>query len=293
MKKIIISIMSATLLMGAFGANAQEPAKKQYTPEKGDFAIGFDIVPIIRTIGTSIKGKESTTQIGATPFTYEDMRTQPTVSILGKYMLTDKWGVRVNLGVTVDNKNTKAYVKDDLAAAINPMADKRVVDVETITKTGTSLMGGVEYRLGKSRIQGVFGAGLLFAFSTYDAKYQYGNKLTEINHYPSTVINTSSYAGIPNGYRITEARTPGANFTLGGYASAGVECFVAPKMAIGAEVNLALYGVMGYKGIVKSEGFNVDYNKVETFTQQVTPGNTGVHFGTDNLGGSLYMSFYF
>lgn len=297
MKKTLITLSS--MLLMALSLNAQTAVSetktaKQYTPEKGDFAIGFDMVPVLRTIGSCFSSKIESEPIGGTPFTYDDMHATPNVSIIGKYMLTDRWGLKVNLGVMVNNYNEKAYVKDDLGMLINPLGEERVVDVRHITKNGTSLSFGAEYRVGKSRVQGVFGFGVLFGCSTYDVKYRYGNEITSINQHPTTVFtSTAGMNYAPTGYRVIEARTPGANFALGGYASAGVECFVAPKISLGLDVNLSLVGTMGYKGIVKSEGYNDAYQRIETFTQQVTPGNTGVNLSTDNIGGALSMNFYF
>lgn len=299
MKKTLIALCAALLAGAGMTASAEvalieKKPEKKYIPEKGDFAIGFDMVPVLRTIGSCFSSKIESEPIGGTPFTYDDMHARPNVSVTGKYMLTDKWGLRANLGVMVNNYNEKAYVRDDLKMLTDPMSEPRVVDVKHITKNGTTLSFGAEYRVGKSRVQGVFGFGVLFGCSTYDVKYRYGNELTAINQHPSTVFSyTDGNQYAPNGYRVIEARTPGANFALGGYASAGVECFVAPKISLGLDVNISLVGTMGYKGIVKSEGYNSSYQKVETFTQEVTPGNTGVNLSTDNIGGALSMNFYF
>ena len=72
-----------------------------------------------------------------------------------------------------------------------------------------------------------------------------------------------------------------------------MEWFVAPKVALGAEVNLSLYSVIGGQVYVEEEGYNSVLGKVETRYEIMSPGDRALVFGTQNLGGSLYMSFYF
>jgi len=291
MRKYIISAILAAV---ALTAAAQETAKVNYLPEKGDWAFGVDVVPLLKTIGGSYKSDE-TPGVGGTVFS-PDLETtfvKPNVSIMGKYMLTDKWGVKVNLGVTFINKNRRLYTPDDLDAAIST-GEAKVVDSRRTTRSGGSLMAGMEYRLGKHRVQGVFGFGLLFGFTTDKVTYSYGNTMTGLNQNPGTAFpNPDGSDIIPDGYRVTSNTFDGPNFVLGAYGSAGAEWFVAPKISIGASVDLYLYGAMGSKGIVKSEGYNAAYGQVEERTDLYSPGSTGFNFGTDNIGGSLYMTFYF
>lgn len=292
MKKSLIMALALTLGAGQLTAYAEQPA--QYLPEKGDISLGFDIVPLVRTLGNAWNVDDEESRIGATPFDFDGMMTRPNVSVMGKYMVTDKWGIKLNLGVAVNDFNERSYVQDDLAVFLDPMSNEQVVDGVRTTKSGVTMKLGGEYRVGEHRVQGVFGMGLLFGFSTYDVKYTYGNKLTGLNPSPTTNIEVDDVpAYVPSGYRIIEARTPGGNFAVGAYATAGIEWFVAPKISLGAEVNLALYGMLGSKGVVKSEGFNSAYNDVETFTQYATPGNRGLSLSTDNIGGALSVNFYF
>lgn len=266
----------------------------RYLPEQGDFAFGVDVVPLLKTIGGSYKSDE-TVGVGGTPFA-PDLETtfvKPNVSVMGKYMLTDNWAVKVNLGVTFTNKDKRLYTTDDLDAALST-GEAKVVDSRKTTRSGGSLMAGAEYRLGSRRVQGVFGFGALFAFTTDKVSYTYGNVLTDVNQTPTTAFPDQDGSGIiPEGYRVTSYNFDGPNFVAGVYGSAGAEWFVAPKIAIGATVDLYVYGAFGSKGVVKSEGYNAAYGRVEERTDLYTPGNRGFNFGTDNLGGSLYMTFYF
>ena len=292
MKKYIATLAMAAVMSAGMGAAAHETEQKQYLPEAGDFAIGVDVVPLLKTIGGSFSRKEDV-PVGGNPFKYDNQFPSPTVSVMGKYMLTDQWGVRVNLGVRVSSKNNRLYAPDDLGLYLDPNSAAQVVDRCKTTQSGGSLMAGAEYRIGKRRVQGVFGFGVLFGFSTNKTSYGYGNEVTEFNRTPSTVMNPDINGPFPDDYRVTEAYTAGPNFAAGAYGSAGVEWFVAPKIALGAEVNLNIYGVWASKGYVKSEGYNEAYRQVETRTDLITPGDRSFNLGTENIGGSLYMTFYF
>jgi len=290
MKKYIIAFAAAAIM--ASGAMAQNAEKKTvYTPEAGDWALGFDVVPLLRTIGSCFNEDISEEGIGASPMTYDNMLAKPNVSIIGKYMLTDKWGLKANLGLTLRHDNERSYTADDFGLFLDPNSGSKVVDSRRYTTSGGSLTFGAEYRLGHRRVQGVFGFGILAGFSTSEVRYSYGNAITSVNRQPSSAIDPAGL--VPAGYRVLHERTDAPNFVVGGYASAGVECFVAPKIAIGAEVDLYVYGGCSGKGYITSEGWNNAYNGVEERTDLVSPGNTQARFGTDNIGGSLYMTFYF
>ncbi len=292
MRKHIKAIAIGAALLAGYPASATDAAKETvYTPEQGDISFGVDLVPLFRTIGDAFDNHKYETVIGGTPFRPEgNDLVRPKVAISAKYMLTDRLAVSAILGLRVESASEREYTKDDLALALNPLSEARVVDTRKASRSGGSLMAGVEYRMGQRRVQGIFGGGLLFGFSSVTTSYTYGNKITDINQRPSTAYQGQTDG---NGYRTLSYRPNGPAFALGVYGKIGVECFVAPKIALGATVDLYLYGTFGPKGYTKSEGFNAAYGKVEERTDLVTPGNRGVYFGTDNIGGSLYLAFYF
>lgn len=296
MKKIIAIILSACLFPAMLWAEDKE--QKQYLPEEGDWALGIDVVPILKYIGNAFNGTDGSNgldHVGGTPFTsghFGNQGLMPTVSIMGKYMLTDEWAVRANVGLMISSANDKAYSIDDKALAENPFSEAKVVDGARYDRNGMSMLLGAEYRKGSRRIQGVFGAGLLFAFQNSKETYSWGNALTEINQSP-TSHSFANMPTLPTGYRALKQNGAGSDFYLGLTGSAGVEWFVAPKIALGAEVNLSLYYIFGTQTYVESEGYNATLGKVETRTDLYAPGSNGIYFGTESLGGSLYMTFYF
>lgn len=299
MKKFIAIILSACLFPGILWAEEKE--KKQYLPEEGDWALGIDVVPVLRYIGNAFNGTIGTndlTHVGGSPFTsgstnFRDRGLMPTVSFMGKYLLTDEWAIRANIGLMLSGENEKAYSTDDKAMLENPLSETKVIDKAHYSRNGMSLLLGAEYRKGSRRIQGVFGGGILFAFQNNKSTYTWGNALTEINQSPTSHQFNNMPAAPVNGYRILKENGSGSDFYTGITGSAGFEWFIAPKIALGAEVNLSLYYVFGTQTYIESEGYNRTSQKIETRTDIDSPGDNGIYFGTESLGGSLYMTFYF
>lgn len=273
-------------------AQSDTDRPKQYLPEKGDFAVGVDIVPLLKTIGGAFKSGEAV-PAGGTPFTYNSMFLKPNVSVMGRYMLTDKWGLKANLGVAVRSENFRSYATDDLETYLDPTSEAKVEDCRKVTQSGMTLTFGAEYRIGSRRVQGIVGFGIMGGFSTFNTSYSYGNRITELNRTPTNSFGDQVTAGVPSGYRITDAKTQGPNGVLGAYASLGAEWFVAPKVSLGAEVDLTFYTAFSAKGCVKSQGYNEAYQTIDTRTDLTTPGDNSYNFGTDNIAGSVYVSFYF
>lgn len=286
MKKTIITLLIASVAL--FPAVAQETAQqpvKQYTPVKGDFGFGVDLIPVVRSIGGAFNGSEAT-PVGGKAFSDKDYYLSPDVSVMGKYLFSDKWAFRLNLGLKLRSDNNKFYTQDDLDAYLNgDYTDKKVVDSQRTTKSGGSMMAGMEYRLGKSRVQGLFGAGILFGYSTSKITNKYGNAMTELNQNPSNALNQGAE-------RLLQTKNCSI-FTYGAYASVGAEWFVAPKIAIGATVDLYVYGNSCNNGYRRTEKYDNNLGKIVEWTTLEDPGTSSVSFGTGNLGGSLYMSFYF
>ena len=266
---------------------------KVYLPQKGDFAIGVNLNPILNYVGNIFNGTTNNKleNFGGEPSfngidDYQKGIT-PDISFMGKYMITNTFGLRANIGFMVENKQTNVYVQDDKAVALNPFDESKLIDSKNYTRSGMSMMFGTEFRKGSKRVQGVFGAGILFGWVTDKLTYDYANKMTEVNQTPTTGLSTYN-----NNYRTLAEKNANSCF-IGATGSAGVEWFVAPKVALGAEVNLNLYYIAGGQQYKETEGYNQSTQKVETRCDLVSPGNNTFRFGTESLGGSVYMSFYF
>ena len=257
MKKLI-SIITIICLLPLMGVSAQEKAEKQYLPEEGDWAIGIDVVPLLKYVGNAFNGSQENEieSLGGAPFTknnknFRNRMLMPDVSIMGKYMLTDEWALRANVGIMVRSEYDRRYVKDDKAALLNPLSNDKVIDKAHHSRNGMSIAVGAEYRKGSKRVQGVFGAGLLFAFQNDKTTYSWGNEMTTINQNPSIAFDRNNETMLGDN-RILKNNGQGSDFYTGITGSAGVEWFIAPKISLGAEVNLSLYYLFGNQTYIES-----------------------------------------
>lgn len=265
MKKILSFTLLAAL---ALPMMAQENSVKQskdfseYLPAAGDMSVGFSANPFLKYIGNMFNGTIGQDYdyfaVGGDPYTNDDPGfVYPTVSIYGKYMLSDNLGIRVNVGWILNSQKHNEYVIDDEALAIDPLSEDKVIDTRNFKQNGGSLSAGVEYRIGKRRVQGVFSGSLLYAFKTKSRTYTYGNAITEINQAPTIAAFTPGYAahGAMADARTLKVSSDGTH-TFGLVGGVGVECFIAPKISIGAEVNLALLYSWTPNTYTTIEGFN-------------------------------------
>lgn len=290
MKKLFSII--AVALMPFMSISAQSEDNRNYLPEQGDMAFGVNVKPIFKYAGNIFNGNTNNTldYLGGEPInanTSFDNEILPDVSIMSKYMLSDSWGIRANVGLMFGKDTDKRYVQDDKQIMLNPFDETKLIDTRYTSRNGMSLMLGTEYRKGNNRIQGVFGMGVLFGFFNEKISYNYANAVTSLNRNPS-----SAWGEYYKDYRVVNYKIQGSMF-YGITGSAGFEWFVAPKVSLGAEVNLCLYGISGGQEYTVSEGYNNVTEKFEQRTDLTSPGDNKFRFGTENLGGSLYMAFYF
>ncbi len=290
---IIIALAAAT----AYANDNPDKKDRQFTPETGDFGITISANPITSFIGNLFNNSTSNslTDLGGEPYNPGLTTLQPAVSFAGKYFLKDNLAVRVNFGWILHHDKNNVYAPDDAALLEDPLSNANVIDSRITNNSGGSFMAGIEYRVGKGRIQGVFGGGLLYAFSTYRVKYSYGNAITDINREPSTGLDNVTAPSAPGfsyqRYLRQFTDAPTHYFGLVGFA--GIEWFVAPKVSLGAEVNLVA-AVNWTKGLYyTAEGYNALSEKVEEWTELQTPTSSGFDFGTENIGANLSVNFYF
>ena len=322
MKKILSIMLVAALAMPMFAEkqSIEERANADYSawlPQAGEFSLGFSVDPFANFLGHmfSNAGTKPHDATGYTRNEYniggQTLLTAPLVSIMGSYMLTDNLGVRANIGFIVDHTRTIYNVEDDAARFNEPFAHGIVNDVKIHGQYGGSFSAGAEYRLGKKRVQGVFGAGLLYAFQTSATKYSYGNMMTEINQKPTVAGELGDKSGdnvygdkpiepgVYSATRLINDAVEGDNnpafwHRFGLYTSVGVEWFVAPKIALGLNVNLDLLYKWSSNVCKQYEGYNLLTGQTDVFTDLRNVKNySGVTFGTENIGANLYLSFYF
>ena len=311
MKQFKLFIL-ASLTLVAGTARSQE-TEIQYTPKTGDYALSISAIPMTEYIGqffNGFAGPNSYADFGGQAYLGNDVNTapfqkiDPLVSISGKYFLDKETAIRVNLGLIYQRTFTKFYADDDADHAINPFSQKKVIDTYLRKNTGMSLMAGLEKRVGKERLQGVYGAGLLFAVNNLIDEYTYGNAITEINQAP-TERNGGGLAAPLNGFtynrKLKDYSFPAV--ALGGPGPSslhtgivtfvGVEYFLIPKMSIGGEVNFTALATFNRAEYQVLEGFStVDMARRE-WTELVSPSGNEITIGTGNIGANVTLNFYF
>ncbi len=293
MKKILSILMVALLAMPAIAAEPQEErATRDYSewlPAQGDFSLGFSIDPLASFVGNMFNG---TLNNGLDDLVGEALYSNQ-ASIMGEYMITDQLGLRANIGFNFGYHRERTYVQDDKAVMLDPISRAKVVDAAKYKRNGGSFAIGVDYHVGKRAIQGVFGGGVVYGLNVRSTTYAYGNGITEANQVPTTnATYTAISSFMPNARPLNEFNQ-GANHFVGLYGTVGVEWFVAPKIALGANVNLNLVYEVGAQQYVEYEGWNIATAQKENFTELKSPGNDGFNFGIENIGANLYVAFYF
>ena len=281
-----------------------EPAAKKtvkdysdWLPKQGDASVGFSLDPIATFVGNMFNGNLSNGlgDLAGEPL-LDGITAAPMVSIMGTYMLKDELALRWNVGVGYTHKINNEYVLDDAALFLDPFSKAKVTDSQIYDRLYGSAALGIEYRVGKRLpVQGVFGAGVNYAVGQIFYAYTYGNAITELNQNP-TISDPSLYqavAGYMPNARCLSTQANNLIHMVGAYVSVGVEWFVAPKIALGANVNFGAYYELNPARVTTYEGWNTATMQLEQYTELVAPASHGIHIGTDNIGANLYMAFYF
>lgn len=276
MKHILTILTAIALCSLPFTAQAQ--SEEDYLPKAGDLGLSVSANPL------------SQIATGVSPTS-----TQPLVSIAGKYMVSDKSALFLNVGWIYNYNHNNYYANDDAALYLDPFSRAKVIDTEENHITGLNISFGGERRIGKGKVQGVFGGGIMYAFSYYDSRYSYGNAITSINQNPSTGLYLPPTPVVPgfNYLRPTHifSDVPTHQFGLVGYA--GVEWFVAPKISVGARINLSATYFWAQGTYGDYEGYNYLTGQVEEWTELLRPSSHGFRFNRDNVGMDISFNFYF
>lgn len=318
MKIKILLASACMMLVSTAYVDAKKP-EKDYLPKAGDVTIGVNAIPFLNYLG-NVFGKQfenaiNANEIGGVPAFNEGVipgLDNPTMSIFGKYFLSDQTAVRLNVGIGIRSQTQSNYVQDDAAVAENPLSVDQVEDTYKYRNSGMSVAVGYEWRRGGKRLQGFWGGQAILAYSNSKHFLGYGNAITELNQDPSStptnVWNNSNILVNDNGLAINLPpnlnnnigdnsrllmQSDGRRWTYGVGGFVGVEYYIAPKISIGCEMSLNLLWTSGGKQYEKSERFNPDFNRVEENTRWTGKSDSGFRFGTQNIGTSLFVAFSF
>lgn len=293
--KSLFSVLTLCSLNLAIAQNPPENTPEQppllnkkgevILPEAKDWALSIDASPFLTYTGQLLSSAGSTApsvnSLGNYPFT-----------IGGKYFISSKQAyrarVRVNLAsqtvnnAVVDNQNTTldtVYIKDSRKSSI----------------TNVTLAFGKEFRRGKTRLQGFYGAEGILGITTGKSIYTYGNAFSNLNVSPtSTDFVTTTYLGYasaPANTRIqSESNGTGVKIAARGFV--GAEYFIFPKMSIGIEFGFSLMYFNQNDGKLSTESWDAASGSVKNKTLAKS-GSKGFGVDNDNSGGAIMLNFQF
>jgi hypothetical protein len=248
-------------------------------PQKGEIALGVDAVPFLYYLGGIFSQNHATTPT----FDYGSDFGGAT-GILAKYMIAADLAIRANLRCDFGSF-TDVYVVPQSTLLYDPLAPQYVNDQVTTTDHLLHLGIGFEKIRGKSRIQGKYGAEVIFGYNKENVSYNYGNSITNDFNRPETYNNIyfNGSERIINDY-IDKGLYAGLRGLL------GVEFFIGPKISIGGEF---LYR-WSQNRITELQYWDSSAQQVSTVIRESD--NTGyddISVGIDQLDGSINLFLYF
>ncbi|MBQ3554876.1 MAG: hypothetical protein IJA09_01515 [Bacteroidales bacterium] len=303
MKRYILTLLAALFLL-VNGVYAQTTS---YDSKKGDLGISVTFNPASLAYSMSCQpapgdfAGEYISDLAGNPKQMFILAQDPLAALRLKYYTTDKSALRFGFGFNGSVVKYREYVQDDLAVALNPESQNKVTDAITSRLNSLSLSVGWEGKVGSPKIKFVYGFDLLYALAGGRMVFDYGNAMTDLNHVPSSMPMTTpkgtlddfkSKLGIDYA-RPVERYNSGYIHGLGVQADAGLEFFVAPKIALGVSMTFTpLMVTFQPKTYATYEGFSANTGKVEQVTDVVSPGSCALLYGTQNLGCRIALTYY-
>ena len=278
-KKILfVAALFAGSLAFAQGNTTSMKNKRglEYLPQAGDWAIQFNAVPLINFGLNAVKFNTNT---GATAQHLGYAGGFNNV-IVGKMYTTASEAYRVKVGINFSNAKTETV------QMYGANMDQEYVTTKSDKVTNIVLGFGKEWRRGHNRLQGFFGAEALMVIGspTTTTSFEYNLDL-------NTAVNDAGETA-PRTLGVTKSSA----FGIGARGFIGVDYFILPKIALGAEFGWGL-GFTTSSGEVTTETLNG--TSVET-TVTKAPKNSGIRIGNDTgntsgfgASGALNVTFHF
>ncbi|MCK6641090.1 MAG: hypothetical protein L6Q81_13490 [Bacteroidia bacterium] len=234
------TVLVAALALTATSAFAQLTNKngEAYLPESGDWSVGIDATPVLNYFGNMIGGNG----LNVAP-SWNHLNANNT--IVGKMMTSETTAYRAILRIGFSSNSSTAMIGDQAQTTppTYPALPAMVEDKMKSSSRFIGLGGGMEWRRGKGRLQGFYGADAMIWMSGSKSTYEYGNVL-DATH-PVSAGNTTNFGmnmttdTYGNAARITEMKGA-STLGIGARGFIGVEYFVLPKLAVGGEFGWGL-----------------------------------------------------
>ena len=294
MKKIFLTLMLfsiASLTFAQENSTATESSSFQskngfnILPESGDIAVGMTMDPVFNYLGNFFNGNTGNSAPGASFLTNPQISTN---HMFAKYFLSDKSALRATFEYSGVNTFNMQYVQDDAAIFADPLSNKKTEDMAQTIGSVFVIGAGYEMRRGKSRVQGYYGGNIFFAISNSRTEYSYANPFSELNPNPSTTDFGNNV--LANNERVLiDYAGQSRGFGIGGFF--GIECFIFPKVSLGAELGYNYTYTKTGQARYRYESWNVDVAEVKTEIE--SPGSTFNFWGTANPTANFFLMFHF
>ena len=321
MKKIFALVLGLSLALGAF---AQE---KKTTIKAGDISFGVNINPMTAFAKQTWQPEDGAfsgdfiNSVGKTPAQMYILSKDPVASFKLRFHMSENVAFRAQLGITGSVINHRDYVQDDQAVYLNPESQNQVYDEVSSKLNAGSLSLALEMTEGKGPLKFNAAIGLLYAIAGGSMDFAYGNPFNSDwnGNVPTSSPYTQKYnaeqsknmaADLNDGYPVgrlgvSYARpikrfNAGYTNALGLVVDMGVEWFFTGKMSLGAALTFTPIMVMfqpqtyttyeAYTSYAVQGGSN--HGSVIEFNKLVSPGSTGLLYGTDNFGIRLSLNYY-
>ena len=169
---------------------------QKFSPKRGDWSVGVTFNPA--TLGYKLKmqpknGEYAGAFIADNATAKKQMfilSQDPLAAVRVRYYFNESWALRMTLGLNGSHVDYKEYVQDDLAKAIDPNSENKVVDNVISNLNSGSLAVAAQYMAGKGSLKFITGFGLVYAIAGGGLNFNYGNKITELNKVPSSMPMT-------------------------------------------------------------------------------------------------------
>lgn len=280
MKKLSIVCALALCSVLAFGQDEAMTSKKgmPIQPEADDYGLGFNAVPMLNYLGNALNGTSGNSINNSSYFVNSDNM------IYGKKMNGTNSAYRMRLRVRNNNTNWKnSVVKNGTNSPDSLVEDKLNRNDQLI-----GLGFGVEKRRGKGRVVGVYGAEASYMTASVRDTYTYGNTMGGQFIAPRTTTDFISGQAADLSNRAVDIKY-GRSHSIGVNAFAGVEYFIASKVALGGEFTWGVAYTMTGESTSEREVYT---NDVEMKTT-TNAGGSAITLDTGNYGGAISVLFYF
>ena len=219
----------------AFLGNAQEIKSKKrenYLPEAGDWAISFNANGVFKYIGNTFNGNLDNKE--------PSLSSPEGNAFVGKKFITDKSAYRVVFELGYNS----------ISQPITDIADNELTDIKQ-TLVDVTLGFGKEWRKGKTRLQGFYGADATISME-------------------SGLITTNTKNATTNAFIESEEYKVSPGFGIGVQGFIGAEYFIFPKFSLGVQYT---YRVR----YSKSGDIKYTINEVDEIPQSYNLGKSSIY----------------